>query len=99
MYAYDTMTDALRDLRTRGYTVDFSLAENCIICNEEKFSPADFEIVETYRFEGNTDPADEAVVYAIESNTGIKGVLVNGYGVYANTMNAEMAKKISSLNK
>jgi len=99
MYAYDTMTDALRDLRTRGYTVDFSLAENCIICNEEKFSPADFEIVETYRFEGNTDPADEADVYAIESNTGIKGVLVNGYGVYANTMNAEMAKKISSLNK
>lgn len=99
MYAYDTMTDALRDLRTRGYPVDFSLAENCIICNEEKFSPADFEIVETYRFEGNTDPADEAVVYAIESNTGIKGVLVNGYGVYANTMNAEMAKKISSLNK
>lgn len=95
MYSYETITDAITDLKARGFELDFSLAENCIICNEDKFRPEDFEIVETYRFEGETDPADEAVVYAIESVSGLKGVLVNGYGVYADTMSAEMAQKLS----
>ena len=39
----------------------------------------DFEIVETFRYEGDSDPGDEATVYAIESKAGIKGVLVTGY--------------------
>jgi hypothetical protein len=95
MYAYDTVTAAVNGLRERGYTKDFNLSENCIICHADKFDPADFEIVEVYRFEGNTDPADEAVVYAIESVTGLKGVLVSGYGISAEGMSAEMAGKLS----
>src|SRR5258705_6468847 len=95
MYSYDTITDAVSGLRERGYTKDFNLEENCIICHEEKFHPEDFEIVEVYRYEGNSDPADEAVVYAIESKNGDKGILVSGYGISADEMSAEMAKKLS----
>jgi hypothetical protein len=95
MYNYDTMSGAISDLKARGYTLDFNLDENCIICHEEKFHPEDFEIIEVYRFEGETDPADEAVVYAIESNSGLKGTLVNAYGMYADAMSDEMIKKIS----
>jgi hypothetical protein len=95
MYIYDTVSEAVNGLKARSYKMDFNLLENCIICHEEKFDPADFEIVEVYRFEGDTDPADEAIVYAIESTTGLKGVLVNGYGIYANPMSAEMAAKLS----
>ena len=68
MYTYDTVSGAVNGLKKRGYTMDFNLQENCLVCHEDKFNPEDFEIVEVYRFEGNTDPADEAVVYAIESN-------------------------------
>jgi hypothetical protein len=93
-FNYDTITEALNDLRKRNFTLDFNLAENCIVCHEHKFDINDFEIVEVYRFEGNTDPADEAIVYAIESKTGLKGVLVNGYGVSAEGMSAEMAGKL-----
>jgi hypothetical protein len=95
MYAYDTVTDAINGLRKRGYTIDFNLEENCIVCHEDKFNPADFEIQEVYRFEGNSDPADAAVVYGISSNTGLKGVLVNGFGVSADPLSAEMARKLS----
>jgi hypothetical protein len=95
MYSYDTVTAAVSGLKQRGYNVDFNLSENCIICHAGKFNPADFEITEVYRFEGNTDPADEAIVYAIESNKGDKGVLVNGYGPSSNEMSAEMARKLS----
>jgi hypothetical protein len=95
MYVYDTVTEALRGLKERGYIKDFNLRENCIICDDEKYHPEDFEIVEVYRFEGNTDPADEAVVYAIESNKGDRGVLVSGYGISADEMTAELAKKLT----
>ena len=95
IYAYDTVSQAVNELRARGFTMDFNLKENCIICNQQEFNPEDFKIVEVYRYEGDSDPADEAVVYAIESKNGLKGVLVNGYGISAETLSSEMAKKLS----
>ncbi|MDP4263816.1 MAG: hypothetical protein Q8941_14910 [Bacteroidota bacterium] len=94
MYTYDTVSAAVNGLKKRGYNMDFNLTENCLVCHGDKFNVTDFEIVEFYRFEGDTDPADEAVVYAIESNKGLKGVLVNGYGVSADSMSSDMAKKL-----
>jgi len=95
MISYDTVSEAVNDLKKRGFDVDFNLSENCIVCHDDKFNADDFEITEVYRFEGNTDPSDEAVVYAIESKNGKKGVLVNGYGISADVMDAEMAKKLT----
>ena len=95
MFVYDTVTEAVKGLKERGFDLDFNLRDNCITCNEEKFQPEDFEIVETHRFEGDSDPADEAIVYAIQSANGRKGVLVNGYGISADEMNAEMARKLN----
>jgi hypothetical protein len=95
MYVYDTVTEAVKGLKERGYTKDFNLRENRIVCDEENYHPEDFEITEVYRFEGDTDPADEAVVYAIEGNKGDRGVLVSGYGISADEMGAEMAKKLA----
>ena len=95
MYAYDTVSAAINGLKIRGYTKDFNLEENCLVCHEDKYHPEDFEIVEVYRFEGDSDPADEAVVYGIESKDGLKGILVNGYGPSADTMSSEMAQKLN----
>lgn len=95
MHAYDTVTAAVNDLKRRGYTLDFNLQENCLVCQDHRLNPDDFGIVEVYRFEGNTDPADEAVVYAIEGKKGQKGILVNGYGVSGDAMSNEMAKKLA----
>ena len=66
MISYDTVSEAVNKLKKRGFDLDFNLEENCLVCNEKKFDIDDFEITEVYRFEGDTDPADEAVVYAIE---------------------------------
>jgi hypothetical protein len=95
MYTYDTVSAAVNGLKERGFSLDFNLQDNCLICQGNKFNPDDFEIVEVYRFEGNTDPADEAVVYGIESKKGDKGILVNGYGPSGDTMGNEMAKKLA----
>ncbi len=95
MYSYDTLSEAVNGLKKRGYVLDFNLQENCLVCNAGKLDVNDFEIVEFHRFEGHTDPADEAAVYAIESATGLKGVLVSGYGISAEGISAEMVKKLS----
>ena len=95
MVAYDTLSEAVNGLKKRGYELDFNLQENCLICHDDKFNVDDFEIVEVYRFEGNSDPSDEAVVYAIESINGLKGILVNGYGISANALSSDMAKKLT----
>lgn len=95
MYTYDTVTEAVNGLKKRGFIIDFNLEANCLVCEKGKYDAADFEIVEVYRFEGNTDPADEAIVYGIESKEGDKGVLVGGYGISAESMTTEMAKKLA----
>lgn len=95
MHVYDTVTAAVNGLKARGYELDFNLEENCLVCRDKKFNAEDFEITEVYRFEGNSDPADEAVVYGVESNKRHKGILVTGYGTSAEGVSAEMAKKLS----
>lgn len=94
-FVYDTVTEAVNGLKKRGYTLDFNLQENCLVCQGDQFDINQFEITEIHRFEGNTDPGDQAVVYAIESTDGKKGILVSGYGVSAEGMSAEMARKLS----
>ena len=97
MFTYDTVVEAVNGLKQRGYTIDFNLEHDRIFCHKTPVSllPSEFEITEVYRFEGDSDPADEAVVYAIESRHGLKGVLVNGFGISAETIGEEMVKKLS----
>ena len=96
MYSYDTLSEAMTDLKKRGYTIDFNLSFDRIICHETPINlmPAEFEIVEVYRFEGETNPSDSSILYAIESKHGDKGVLVNAYGVYSDSVSDEMVKKL-----
>lgn len=94
----DTVTDVLKELKQKGYTVDFNIAFDKLICSDNKIclNPDEFEIVEVFRFEGETNPSDEDVVYAIESKDGkVKGTMTSAYGTYAEATSAEMMQKLS----
>jgi hypothetical protein len=93
---YGTVTTAIKEFKRQGFILDFNLAENCIVCNSEKFRPEDFQIVDIYRYEGNSDPADEAAVYAIESKSGLKGILVTGYGASSDIMSTSILAKLKT---
>jgi hypothetical protein len=98
MYTYDTVVEAVNGLKQRGYSIDFNLEPGRLVCHQTPLSlrPDDFEISEIYRFEGNSDPDDEAIVYAIESTNGRKGLLVTGYGISAEGVGEEMIKKLTN---
>lgn len=98
MNNYDTVTEALKDLKAKGYTINFNIAFDKIICQKTKIclNPHEFEITETHRFEGDTNPSDEDIVYAIESRDGMmKGVITSAYGMYADTVSTDMIKKLA----
>jgi hypothetical protein len=98
MYYYETVSAAVNALQARGYTFNFNLRNDCLLCaeNELLLYPADFHIDEMYRFEGDTDPADAAVVYAISApNHDVKGVLVDGYGPSASAVAPEILAKLN----
>jgi hypothetical protein len=91
---YDTVSNAINALRKQGFTIDFNLEGDYLLCDEGKIHAADFNIVDVYRYEGNSDPSDEAAVYAIESTSGLKGILVTSYGAYAESYTAAMLEKL-----
>lgn len=98
MENYDTVTDALNGLKAKGYTLDFNIAFDKLVCGNNKvcLNPNEFEITEVHRFEGDTNPSDEDVVYAIASlDKKIKGTLTSAFGLYADEVSTEMLRKIS----
>ncbi len=98
MKSYDTVTEAVKELKARGYTTNFNLAFDKLICLEDNLclNPHEFEIVEVHRFEGATNPSDEDVVYAVESKDGkIKGVVTSAFGLYADPVSNQMIQKLT----
>lgn len=98
MEGYTTLVDAMNGLHKEGYVEDFNLKENCLECRAGQYRifHNEFEIDKYYRFEGETDPGDESILYAISSDKyNLKGVLVNGYGIYSDPIADEMLKKLA----
>jgi len=99
MENYQTVVEALTDMKKRGFTLDFNLANGTLHNSNENIylRPEDFSIVELYRFEGPSDPADNTIVYGIESEKyKVKGVFLNAYGVYSDDVSEELLKKLNT---
>lgn len=95
--SYTSLSAAINDLRARGYTYDFNIRHDCIECPslQLRLSPEMFTVDEFHRFEGMSSTDDNSIVFAISSPGGVKGVLVDAYGVYASSLNENMIKKLS----
>lgn len=94
--SYPSLSVAIANLQKEGFTEDFNLysagVENK---NRKTRCPAgDLEVLKYYRFEGMTNPDDNAVLYVIETKTGEKGLLVDAYGAYSGNISQEMINKL-----
>ena len=80
IYHYASVSKALDELNENGFNYDFNLHEEDIAKNPNKY-----EIKHVYRYEGDSNPDDEAIVFGIQSKSGKKGVYVAGFA--ANSIN------------
>lgn len=101
MESFDTLVEGINELKKQGYTEDFNLRKNCIECRngQYKIFHNEFEINKFFRFEGDSNPDDSSILYAISSEKyGIKGTLVNAYGIYSEDITDEMLEKLNKKN-
>lgn len=78
---FDTLSEAVNTLTDEGYVEDFEAGENSIkaLYSKKEYQPNELVILDSYRFEGMTNPDDEATVFSLEANDGTKGTLVMSY--------------------
>lgn len=98
MKHFTTLTEAMQDLRERGYTVDFAPAKEYLKATTDdniKLKGDEFEVDEFHRFEGQSDPGDEMTLYAVSATNGMKGVFVSAQGTYANEVSPELMAKFN----
>jgi hypothetical protein len=97
-----TMTSCTNHLLKEGFTENFVAKETGIEApsSGKMYTPSEVKIVSFYRFEGESDPADNAVVYAIETNDGVKGQLIDAYGgPYVNQKVGSFIKEVEDIAK
>ena len=95
--SYGTLSQTINALIKLGYNHDFNIQEECLVCHQinKTLSPEDFQIDKVYRFEGETNPDDQSILYAISSEKfEIKGSLVDGYGISSDAATAKLIKKL-----
>ena len=81
---YETMVEAIEDLKARGYTQNFTIEQKGVLSDSESsrtYLPSSVELHELHRFEGATNPSDMSILYAVETDTGKKGTVVDAFGV------------------
>ena len=93
-FQYNTATYAIDALRIAGFNTNFSLNGNFLVGNGIQFTSQDLKILAVYRYEGNSDPADEATVYGIETRSGMKGILVVGDGIYSGSSSTKILSEL-----
>ncbi len=79
----ETVTAAVELLQAEGFDGDFAVAEAAVHCSRcaGSYEPARLIVRQTFRFEGETDPGDEAIVLGVECpECGSTGVIVSAYG-------------------
>ncbi len=84
-----------------GYTEDFKIGDEGLqaIQHHKSYPPEDIQVVNFFRFEGESDPDDNAILYVIETNDGTKGTLVDAYGVYNDPKVSRFMQDVESIQK
>lgn len=71
---FRTLSKAVNHYADQGYTFPFDFSDSST-------APAKWIIVETHRFEGFSDPSDNAVLYVLEHQNGLdQGIIIDVYG-------------------
>jgi hypothetical protein len=96
-----TMVSCTANLSADGYTENFiAKAEGLEAPSTQKiYKPAEVKINSFYRFEGESDPADNSILYAVETNDGIKGLLIDAYDTHTNSHVSEFILEVEDIQK
>jgi hypothetical protein len=96
-----TLSEGTNIAVKKGFTESFKIVgKGLTVDSETKFySPEEVRIDNFFRFEGYSDPNDNAILYLIETNDGTKGTLIDAYGAYADAKLSKFIKEVEDIQK
>src|SRR6186713_329966 len=96
-----TLTSSMESLKKQGYTENFMVNEYGLhgLNSEKYYTPHEVKITDFHRFEGDSDPADGAILYAIETMDGVKGIISDAYGAYGDPMVTKFMSEVEEIMK
>jgi len=97
----NTMVDCVNSLVLQGFNEDFKAREAGLesLSTHKMYKPEEVKILNFYRFEGDSDPADNSILYAIETADGKRGTLVDAYGPYADSKVTKFIHQVEEIQK
>ena len=96
-----SLSSCLNRMVVDGYTEDFKVTDTGLksLRTDKVYFPREVNVVNYFRFEGNSDPDDNAILYIIETNDGSKGTLVDAYGIYSDPNVNRFMVDVKNINK
>ena len=93
------MTDmdmCMKRLEQKGYNTQYRVEKNKLVSltTGKKYKADDVVAANFFRFEGNSNPDDMSILYAIETTDGNKGTLVDAFGLYSDDDTGEFMKEV-----
>jgi hypothetical protein len=90
--------EVLEEQKKKGYEHDFFVKDGLLRAYDDKktYEPHQVKIDEHFRFEGESNPDDDAIVYLISCDDGKKGVISAAYKTTNEDEVEEFIEKIES---
>jgi hypothetical protein len=93
----ETLLEATSRLRSAGYDVEFNATEDgqlrCVACGDDH-DPTEIVIDQVVRYEGMSNPDDEAILLALRCTCGRRGLYVTGFGPTATTADVAILPRL-----
>jgi hypothetical protein len=96
-----SLSHCLNKAAEDGFKANFEATKGGIknLDSGKTYDPTTLQVVNFYRFEGASDPADNSILYLIEAADGTKGALVDSYGAQSDPDVDKMIKMIPVIEK
>ncbi|GAA4391096.1 hypothetical protein [Hymenobacter koreensis] len=98
-----SLVNVERKLNADGFTTDFTVTEGRLCTMDDAssrtYGPDEVTIVDFYRFEGESNPDDMSILYAIETHDGIRGTISNAFGTYGDERIDAFLRQVEDLGK
>jgi hypothetical protein len=96
-----TLVSSLNKFIENGYTEDYKAQKDGLkaLKTGKIYQPEEVKVLDFHRFEGVSDPGDESILYAIETNDGCKGTLVDSFGAEGDTNVTAFMQQVEEISK
>ena len=96
-----SLASCLNRMINEGYTEDFKVTEQGLeaLQKNNNYTSEEIQVINFYRFEEESDPADNAILYIIETADGTKGTLIDAYGTYNDSKVTRFMRDIETRKK